>query len=173
MFSRFLRPKKLIDSYPYNWSFLSGSFSIWYKVMSSFCYIFSLLFLFHWISPLVANSTFSSETSVILLLLKFLPSNAAKKLLVKKVERKLEQAFSDGLRGDVQLKCFTLLSVPNSQQLHRLTALYFFSFSRMTVETCLHFSLTTNRCSWTINFSWKLETIPLQVTSYKAPFKHF
>ena len=37
-------------------------------------------------SQVVTNFTFTSETYVVLLLFKFLPSNAAKKLLVKKVE---------------------------------------------------------------------------------------
>ena len=32
----------------------------------------------------------------------------------------------------------------------------------MTVETWLHFLLTTHRCFWAINFSWKLEIIHLQ-----------
>ena len=42
-------------------------------------------------------------------------------------EHKLEEAFSDGIR-DVQLGRSILLSVPISQQLPRLIALYFFSF---------------------------------------------
>ena len=58
--------------------------------MSSTCYIFPPLFLFHWFGQVVTNSTFTSETSVILLLLKFLPPNAAKKLVEKNVEHKLE-----------------------------------------------------------------------------------
>ena len=49
------------------------------------------------------------------------------KSIVKIVEHKLEEAFSDG-RRDVQLGRFFLLSVPISQQLPRLTCLYFFSF---------------------------------------------
>ena len=58
--------------------------------MSSNCCIFSPFFLLHWFSQVVINSTFTSETYVILLLFKFLPSNAAKKLLVKNVEHKVE-----------------------------------------------------------------------------------
>ena len=61
--------------------------------MSSTCYIFSPLFLLHWLSQVVTNFTFTSETYVILLLFKFLPSSAAKKLLVNKVEHKVESAF--------------------------------------------------------------------------------
>ena len=98
--------------------------------MSSTCYIFSPLFLFHWFSQVVTNFTLISETSVILLLLllKFLPSDAEENLLVKNVEHKVVQAFSNSLPGDFQLGRFILLSVPTSQQLPRLASLYFFSF---------------------------------------------
>ena len=58
--------------------------------MSSIRYIFSPIFLLHWFSQVVTNFTFTSETYVKLLLLKFLPSNAAKKLLVKNVEHEVE-----------------------------------------------------------------------------------
>ena len=63
--------------------------------MNSTCYIFSPLFLFHWCSQVVTNFTFTSETYVILLLLKCLPSNATKKSLVKILEHKLEETCSD------------------------------------------------------------------------------
>ena len=96
--------------------------------MSSTCYIFSPLSLLHWFSPVVTNFTFTSETYVILLLFKFLPSYAAKKLLVMNVEHKVESAFFDSIRGDVQLGRFVLLSVPTSQQFPRLTSFYFFTF---------------------------------------------
>ena len=46
-----------------------------------------------------------------LLLLKFLTSNAAKNLLVKNVEHKLEYIFSDGIKGDVHPRHLILLSV--------------------------------------------------------------
>ena len=58
--------------------------------MSSTCFIFSPLFLLHWFSQVVTEFTFTSETYVIRLLFKFLPANAAKKLLVKNVEHKEE-----------------------------------------------------------------------------------
>ena len=77
------------------------------KVMSNTCYIFSPLFLFHCSSQVATNFTFTSETSFMLLLLKLLPSNGLKKLLVKIVEHKLGR--------------FILLSVPIPQQLPRLT----------------------------------------------------
>ena len=73
---------------------------------------------------------FTWEISVKLLLLKRLPSNATKNLLVRIVEHQLEEAFSDSIRGDVQLGRFILLSVPISQQPPRLTSLYFFSFPK-------------------------------------------
>ena len=110
--------------------------------MSSTCYIFSPLFLLHWFNQVFTKFTFTSENYVILLLFNFLPSNAAKTLLVKNVEHKVELAFFDGIRGDVQLGLFILISVPISQQRPRLTSLY---FSQMTVETRLHLSLTTVR----------------------------
>ena len=117
----------MIDSSSHGQSFLSWTFHIWYKVMSNTCYIFSPLFLFHCFSQVATNFAFTSETSLILLLLKCLPSNATKKSLVKIVEHKLEEAFSDGIR-DFQLGRFILLSVPTSQQLPTLTSIPFFSF---------------------------------------------
>ena len=51
-----------------------------------------------------------------------------KNLLVKIVEHKLEESFSEGILGDVQLGRFVSLNVPSSQQFPRLKSLYFFSF---------------------------------------------
>ena len=101
--------------------------------MNSTCYIFSPLFLFHWFSQDVTNFTFTSETYVILLILKCLPSNATKKSLVKNVEHKLEELLSD-IIWDVHLERFILLSVPVSQQLPRLTLLYSFNFLNWPVK---------------------------------------
>ena len=108
--------------------------------MSSTCYIVSPLFLFHWFSQVVTNFTFTSETSVILLLLKILPSNTSKKELVKHVEHKLEKAFFDGIRGYVQLRHIILLSVLISQQFPRLTSLYFISFLEGPLKDACTFS---------------------------------
>ena len=55
------------------------------------------------------------------------PVKRNEKSLVKIVEHKLEETFSDVIWG-VHLGRFILLSVPISQQLSRLTSLYFFSF---------------------------------------------
>ena len=110
----------MIDSSSHGWSFFFWTFHIWYKVMANTCYIFSPLFLFHCFNQVATKFTFISETSLILLLLKCLPSNATKKPLVKIVEHKLEEAFYDSIR-DVQLGRFILLSGPISQQLPRLT----------------------------------------------------
>ena len=90
--------------------------------MSNTCYIFLPFFLFHNFSQVATNFSFTSENSPILLLLKCLPPNATEKLLVKIVEQKLEETFSDGIR-DVQLGRFILLSVPISQQIPRNTSL--------------------------------------------------
>ena len=101
--------------------------------MSNTCYIFSTLFLFHCFNPAATIFTFTSETSVILPSLKCLHSKATTKLLVKNAELKLE-VFFDNVRRDVQLGHFILLSVPTSQQLSRLTPLYF---------SCDRWNLTT------------------------------
>ena len=114
-------------------SFLLWSFHIWYKVMSSTCYLFSSLLHFHWFSQVVTIFTFTLETYVSLLLFKYLPSNATEKSLVKIVEYKLEEAFSDVI-WDVHLGRFILLSVPFSQQLPRLTSLYFFNFLNWSLK---------------------------------------
>ena len=102
------------------------SFHMWYKVMSSTCYIFLPLFLFHWFSHVDTKFTFNSGTYVLLLLVKCLPSNTTKRSLVKIVEHKLKEAFSDAI-WDVHLGRFLLLSVPISHQLPRHT-FFFFSF---------------------------------------------
>ena len=44
------------------------------------------------------------------------------------MEHKLEEAIVDGIRGDLQLGHFNILSVPTFQKLPKLTRLYFFSF---------------------------------------------
>ena len=103
------------------------TFHICYQVMSTTCYIFSPIFHFYCFCQVALNFTFTSETSLILLLLKSLPSNAIEKSVVKMVEHKLKEAFFDGIRDD-QLRRFNLLSVPISQQLPRLTSLHFFNF---------------------------------------------
>ena len=139
--------------------------------MNSTCYIFSPLFLFHWCSQDVTTFTFTSKTYVILLLLKCLPSNAAKKTLAKIVEHKLEEIFSDVI-WDVQLGRFILLRVPISQQLPRLTSLYFFSFLNRPLKLDCTFPWQHSGGSEQLFTpeSWKL--FPCKKTSYNAPFKH-
>ena len=122
-----------VDFSFYVWSVLLWSFHIWYKVKSSTCYICSPIFLFHWFSQFVTNFTFTSEAPVILILLKLLPSKPLKKRLVKNVEHKLEEAFSDVI-WDVHLGRFILPSVPISQQLPRLNSLYFFTFLNWSLK---------------------------------------
>ena len=116
----------MIDSFSHDWSFLFWTFHIWYKVMSNTSYKFSPIFLFHCFSQTATNFTFTSEISLILLLIKCVQPDATKKLVVKIVEHKREEAFSD-CKGVVELGGFILLSVPVSQQLLRLTSLYLFS----------------------------------------------
>ena len=68
--------------------------------MSNTCYLFSPIFLFRCFSQVATIFTFISETSLKLLLLKCVPSKATKKSLVKNVEHKLEEAFSDSIRDN-------------------------------------------------------------------------
>ena len=70
--------------------------------MSNTCNTFSPLFRFHRTSRVATKFTFTSENSLILVLHKRLPSNATKKILVKMMEDKLEEALSDVLR-DVEM----------------------------------------------------------------------
>ena len=114
----------------YGWSLLSWSFYIRHKVESNTCYLFSPLFLFLCIIQVATNFTFTSETSIILLLIEHLPSNLTEKILGKIVEDELEEAFSDGIRKYVQWEHFILLSVPLSQQLPRIRSLLILVFSK-------------------------------------------
>ena len=56
------------------------------------------------------------------------------KITRKIVEHKLEEAFSDSIRGDVQRRCFILLNFPISQQVPRPTSVYFFSFPQWPLK---------------------------------------
>ena len=95
--------------------------------MSNTCYMFLPFFLLYCFSQVATNFTFTSEPSLILILLKCLPSNATEKSLKNILEHKLEKAFSDGVR-EVQLGRFILFSNPISQQLPRLTSFSLSSF---------------------------------------------
>ena len=102
--------------------------------MSDTCYIFSPLILFHCFSQVATNFTFTSETSVTSLILKFLPSNAKEKLIVKIAEHKLEKkTFFHCKRRVFQLGQFNLLSVPISQQ---LPVLPLFNFWLFLIDRC-------------------------------------
>ena len=52
------------------------------------------------------------------------------KITRKMVEHKLEKAFSDSIRGDIQRRRFILLNFPISQRRPRLTSLNSFSFPK-------------------------------------------
>ena len=124
----------MINSSSCGWFFLFWTFHIWHNLISNTCYIFSPLFVFLWFSQVVTIFTFTSETSLILIILKCFPWNAKKKLLLKNVQHRLKEAFSDSIRGDVQLWRSILLSVPISQQLPGLTSLYYFSFLKWPLK---------------------------------------
>ena len=82
------------------------------------------------------------------------------KITRKIVEHKLEEAFTDSLRGDVQRRRFILLNFPISQQLLRLTSLYFFIFPtwllKLNCAFCWQqsgaFEQLTNSESWNLFF---------------------
>ena len=95
--------------------------------MSNTCYVVLLLFLFDCFSQVATNFTFTAETSLILLLLKNLPSNARQKSLVKFVDHKLEEAFSDGILDLNWDTSFYSVSqfLNNFPDLPRLTSLLF------------------------------------------------
>ena len=117
---------KVSDSSSCGWSFLSWCLDIWYKGKSNTCYLVSPFFVFYLFSQVATNVRFTSKTSVILLLPISFPLSTRKILLLKIMEHKLQEAILEGIRRDVQLGNFILLSLPIFQQLPRLTSLYFF-----------------------------------------------
>ena len=138
-------------------------------IKSNTSYRFSPLFLFPCFSQVATNFTFTSETSLILLLLKCLLSNAMKKSLAKIEERKLEEAFCDGIR-DVQLGRFILLSVPISQQLPRLTSLSFLSFLNWPLkhDCTICWQRSGGFEQSTTLESWKIFSCKSQVTEHPS-----
>ena len=107
--------------------FLLWSFHIWYKVMNSTCYIFRHYFFFIGAVKLLQFLRLLQK-----LMLYYFYSNVScqtqrKNHSSKMWKHKLEETFSDVI-WDVHLGRFILLIVPISQQLPRLTSLYFFSF---------------------------------------------
>ena len=158
----FMKGKKLIDSSFHSWFFFFWTVHIWYKVLNYTCYIFSPFSLFHCFSHGARNFTFTSETSPILLLPKSFLSNATKTISRENCGTQTRRTFADGTRGDVQLERFILLLVPISQQL---------SWNDRWNVTALF--VDNNPAVLNICFSWKLKIIPLQVTSYRAPFMQF
>ena len=134
------KTNKLIDSSPYSWCFL-----LW--LVSCFCLSICGIkknekYTIH-ISAIVSFSllqtscyklyvyfrNFSSTTITQMSSLKL-----KDKTICEKSGTQMEEAFFDGIRGDVQLKHFIILSVPVSQKLHRLTTLYFFSFFKWLLK---------------------------------------
>ena len=147
--------------------FLLWSFHKRYKVMNSTCYIFPPLFLFHWCSQVVTNFTFTSETYVILLLLKCLPSNATKKSFVKLWNTNWKKHFLTLYEMFIWDASFysVFQFLNNFPDLPRFTSLVF-SIGRWNLTALF---LDNIQGFWTIIHSWKLEIFPLKVTSYNAP----
>ena len=109
------------------------------------------------------------ETSLTLLLIKCLPSNATKKSLVKNVEHKIEEVFSDSIR-DVQLGRFIFFSVPICQQLPRLTWLSFFSFLNWPLkhDCTFRWQHSAGFEQLTALEGWKLFSCKQQVTEHTS-----
>ena len=121
--------------------FLLWSFHIWYKVMNSSCYLFSPLILFHWFNQVVTDFTFTSETTVILLLLKFLPSTLlpSEKETCEKlgIQTRISFFWRHKRRCSTESLHFTqCLNFSTTSQTYLSLLL---QFSRLIVETCLHF----------------------------------
>ena len=96
--------------------------------MSNTCYKLLTLFLFLCFSQVPTNFTFNFRNFSYATITKMSSLKRNKKITRRKfVEHKLEEAFSDSLGGYVHLGRFILLIVPISQQLPRLTSLYFLS----------------------------------------------
>ena len=125
--------------------------------MSKSCYKLLSLFLFHFFIQVATNFTFTSKTSVLLLLFKSLSSIATKNLLVIIVKHKLKEVFLDGIRRNVQLGHFILLIVPISQQLPRLTFLCFLIFLKWQLKFDCIFGWQQSAAfeQWTPTESWK------------------
>ena len=135
------------------------------KYLVTLATYFSIIF-FLCFSQVAKNFTFTPENSLILLLLKCLPSNATKNLLVRIVEHKLEEALSDSIWGDAQLGRFISLSVPISQQLPRLSSLYFFSLLKWQSKHNCHFvwQKSAGFQKLTTSESWKMFSCKWPVT---------
>ena len=117
----------LIDSSSHVWSFLFWTCHVWYKVKSNTCYIFSSIFFFMASVKLLHTLHLLQKFFVYYFYLNVFRQTQQNKSLMKSLEHKQEEAFSDVI-WDVQLGRFILLSVPFSQQLPSLTCLYFFRF---------------------------------------------
>ena len=80
------------------------------------------------------------------------------KITSKFVEHKVEEAFSHSTPWDVQRWSFILLNFPISQQLPRLTSLYFFSFPKLPLKlnSTFRWKESGDLEQLTISESWKL-----------------
>ena len=101
--------------------------------------------------------------------LNFFPLTQRKHYLWKMCNTKFDKHF-----WQLKRRCSTgtlhFTQCPNFSTTSQTYLSLFLYFSQMTVETWLHFSLTTVRWFWIFHHSWKLEFIALQVTCYKASF---
>ena len=129
----------MIDSSSHGWSFLFWTIDIWYKILSNTCYIFPPLIFFHCFSRVATNFTFTSETSLILLLLKCLSSNATKKFTRENCETQTKRnIFWRQMRCSTGTLHFT--QCPNFSTTSRLASVYFFSFLNWPLKLDCTFS---------------------------------
>ena len=96
------------------------------------------------------------------------------KITRKNVEHKLEEAFSDSIRADVQRRRFILLHFPISQQLPGLTSLNFFSFPKWPLKLNCTFCWQQSGGSeqLTNSESWKLFSYKCKVTKHPSCALH-
>ena len=138
----------------YVWSFLLWSFHIWYKVKSSTCYTFSPFFFFIGSVKLLQLLRLLQK-----LLLYYYNSNFFPLTQQKETSEKCATQTRIGLFWRLKRRCSTetihFTYVPISQQLPRLTSLYFFSF----LEWALKLACT---------FRWQLSGAFEQLTSPRS-----
>ena len=95
-------------------------------------------------------------------------STAAEKLIVTNFEPKPEEAYEEMFNWTLHY-----FQCPISSRTCQTYPALLLQFSQLTVDIWLRLSLTTVKCYWTTNPSWKVEIIFMQITNCKVPFKHF
>ena len=154
VYNRLLKRKKMIDSSSYGWSFFEHSISdikwwVTLALLQSSCYKLYVLF---------GNFSYTNMTQKSSL-------KRNKKTTGEYCGTQISRSIFWQHRSRCSIGTLHFTQSPifstTSQTLPSLPL----QFSEMTIETWLHLCLTTARWFWTINHSWKLKILPLQVTS--------